>query len=251
MFLQKMPISAENTQIGVFYDKKNDILDNLRARKISEENIGFLNLQSNLVWADVNTMYRIRNNKDRRTFNIHKYWALEGCPAYYLANLCFDSDDEANDMRACVKQARFFYMIGVQKRMYKTLYSHYNNDVIHKVYFKRGVYEMHRKGLKAFPYTDALPYSFCIRYNEHHVSQKMDDYLGEPVIICNVDSPMDYADSAYPEEMHSYFLFQRLSKILKREDIFYNVEALLINFDDDDINDDMQVGFIEKLLRRY
>lgn len=63
MFLQKMPISAANTQIGVFYDKKNDIINNLRTRTITEDNLGFLNVQSDLVWGDINTMYRIRNNK--------------------------------------------------------------------------------------------------------------------------------------------------------------------------------------------
>lgn len=48
MFLQKMPISAENTQIGVFYDKKNDILNNFRP---SKKSIG-LNIVKNISHVD-------------------------------------------------------------------------------------------------------------------------------------------------------------------------------------------------------
>lgn len=185
MFLSKMPLSADNTNIGVFYDNKIDIINNLRQRTISEDNLGFINLQTDLSWGDLNTIFRIRNHNNRRDYNLHKYWTLEGCPAYFLSDMGFESDEEVSDMRTCIKQANTFYMNGIQKRNNKTLYSHFNNDVILKVYYKKGIAAIHYKGQKAFPETSATPYTCAIRYNERHLSQKIDDYLGEPVIIIN------------------------------------------------------------------
>lgn len=131
-------------------------------------------------------VYAVRNKKNSRETNLHKNWALEGCPAYYLSEICFDSDDETNDMRPYIKKANFFYMIGIQERINKTFYSHYYTEVLLKVYFKKGIVSLHYKETKLFPQSSACPYSFCIRYNERHLAQKIDDYLEQPIIICNV-----------------------------------------------------------------
>lgn len=123
--------------------------------------------------------------------------------------------------------------------------------MILRCYYKLGLVDLHFKVLALFPNSTACPYEFAMHYNERHIASKLEGYLGQPTIICHVDDPCDYADSAYPEDMHSYWKFQRMVKILKRDDIYHNTEVLFINFDGENISPEMQKGFMEQLMRRY
>lgn len=240
----------DHTSIGVFYEKKDDIINILKQRCYSDEYIGQLNIQTDITWGDLKVLYSLRHNEHRRDTHIHQYWALEGCPPYYLYDQLFDTDEEVNDMRASIKQSNFFYMIGVSKKYNKTLYNNYNDEVILKFYSNVTIVDLHQIAKCLFPHTSALPFEFVINYNERHVSEKLDGYLGQPIIICYVDDLYDYEQSAYPEDMHSYWKFQKLSKIIHRDDIYHNVEVFIINYNEN-ITPEMRKGFNEQLMKRY
>lgn len=76
----------ENTHIGAFCGKKLDILTTLRERAYSEKCIGNMIYKTDVVWGDPQATYALRHNKNRRDTNMHKYWVLEGCPAYYVSD---------------------------------------------------------------------------------------------------------------------------------------------------------------------
>lgn len=148
-----------------------------------------MNYQTEVTWCDPQTTYALRHNKHRRDTNIHKYWVLEGCPAYYLSDLLFDSEDEVNGMRASTKQANFFYMTSIQKKYGKTLYRNFNDEVILRCYYKAGLVDLHLKALALFPHSTECQFEFVMNYNERHIASKLESYLGQPTIICYVDDP--------------------------------------------------------------